>query len=555
VGGIRISLAGLAALVALACVAVPARAESPADWLYEPTTFTEVRLEVPPASIKKLEEEPKKYAHASFSLAETNGTPGSAGTFTAPIEVGLELKGNLGSLRTIKQKAAFKIEFNHYVPNQAFLGLEHMTLNNMVQDNSMIHEATAYTAFHDLGVPAPHVGFSYLTINGESYGLHLDIESQDKVSLEKQFGPFLAPPEHLYEGEYGADATPERWTELQNKEGEEAEPDLEALKNAVGATSPAFTQRVGPYAELTEMTKDWLVEKYVGHWDGYAGSGSPNNYYLFSNADGQFQILPSGTDQTWQSGQHLGFEATGGAVFNDCVADASCKALYRAAGTEALIKLNALSLDTVARCTATDLHPWQVLEGEISTGEKRGPSAAAIAEEGLHTREFIASRPAELASFLGVAAPPKESGEPACPPLRPIGGFPKPSSPETGTPETSVPAPTPPVAPTPPQLPAPTVQLGKFDAGAKRIVVHLTTSGPGVVVVSGSYRFGGKKLRACSGHSAVAAAGAAVVTCQLTKGARRRLERGSLRLGLTASFTPAAGPATAASRTLRLRRG
>jgi hypothetical protein len=536
------------ALIALACFAAPACAESPADWLYEPTTITEVRLEVPAKSIKKLEEEPKKYTHATFSLAETDGTPGTAGAFTAPIEVGLELKGNIGSLRTIKQKAAFKIEFNHYVEGQTFLGLEHMTLNNMVQDNSMIHEATAYSAFHDLGVPAPHVGFAYLTINGESYGLHLDIESQDKVSLEKQFGPFLVPPQHLYEGEHGADVTPAHWQELEVKEGEEEdEGDLEAFKDAVAATTPTFTPRVEKFADLREMTKDWLVEKFVGHWDSYAGNTSPNNYYLYSSAGGQFQILPSGTDQTWQEGNHLEFEAPGGALFNECKADAACKALYRAAGKEALTKLTALGLDTTARCTAADLRPWQTLEGEISTGEKRGPSATEIAEEVADTRAFIASRPAELATFLGEPVPPKETGEPPCPPLRPIGGFPKPS--------VSTPAPPGPQAKAAPAASPASIRLGRFESSGKRIVLHLWASAPGSVTAVGTYHFGGKKLRACAGGAAAVAPGPVIVACRLNAGFRRRPQDRALRVGLTAELTPNAGTAISASRTLRLARG
>jgi hypothetical protein len=42
-----------------------------------------------------------------------------------------------GSLRTLDQKAAFKIKFDEFIEGQTFLGLKKLTLNNMVEDPSM----------------------------------------------------------------------------------------------------------------------------------------------------------------------------------------------------------------------------------------------------------------------------------------------------------------------------------------------------------------------------------------------------------------------------------
>jgi spore coat protein CotH len=299
----RLKLTGAicGALVAL-IVAAPAAfaVGGSADWMYEPTSIAEIHLELPQASISALESEPKEYVEGSFSLAETDGTPGTAGTFSAPLTVGIELKGNLGSLRSVNEKAAFKIKFNKFVTGQSFLGLEKMTLNNMVQDPSMVHETTTYEAFHDMGVPAPHTGFAYLTINGKSYGLHLNIETQDAQSLENEFGTPFAEPQHLYAGEYGADVSNEplpsnsavkKWEALEVAEGKKSKKeDLAALLAAVEKSGEPFATRMASVADLTEMTKDWLVEKYVGNWDGYAGQSPdyyhPNNYYLYSDPRG-----------------------------------------------------------------------------------------------------------------------------------------------------------------------------------------------------------------------------------------------------------------------------
>ena len=118
-------LTGAVCAVLVGCAIWGAAAQAaggPANWTYEPTSFTEIHLTLPPASITKLEAEPKEYVEGTFELAETAGTPGSAGPFSAPLKVGIELKGNLGSLRRLSEKAAFKIKFDKYVEGQRFLG-------------------------------------------------------------------------------------------------------------------------------------------------------------------------------------------------------------------------------------------------------------------------------------------------------------------------------------------------------------------------------------------------------------------------------------------------
>jgi CotH protein len=74
----------------------------------------------------------------------------------------------------------------------------------------------------------------------------------------------------------------------------------------------------------------WAVEKYVGHWDGYAaqpGKFQPNNYFLYSDPSGVFQMIPWGTDETWE--RRLPFDGPAGLMFNRCLVDPACEALYR----------------------------------------------------------------------------------------------------------------------------------------------------------------------------------------------------------------------------------
>ncbi|HET7444380.1 MAG TPA: CotH kinase family protein [Solirubrobacterales bacterium] len=533
------ALALAASLASAFVVASAARAESPADWLYAPTTFTEINLTLPPASVATLEAEPEDhYVPGSFSLAETDGTPGTAGSFSTPIEVGIRLKGSSGSFRTLGEKAAFKIKFDEFVDGQTFYGLEKMTLNNMVQDPSMVHEVTAYEAFRALGVPAPRTGYTYVRVNGESFGLHLDVESLDKIALEKQLGPFLSPPQHLYEGESGADVTPAKSGLLEVDEGKKKEKgDLAALVNAVAATTPGFSERVEGLADLEEMTRMWAVEKYVGHWDGYSGftipgGELPNNYYLYSDATGAFQMLPWGTDQTWAD--HLPFEGDGGVLFDECKAETGaggCQELYRAALGQALADLVDLDPDRISGCASEALRPWQQYEQAQSKPARLVFSQDEIEDGVWATHEFILKRPAELATFLGTSVPATPLDRP-CPPLRravfraQAGAVQQPSTPATS--------------------PA-RVVLGRVDGHRRLLTARVAVSGPGEVEVRGMIGKAGDGVRAlnavtgCKGGKEAAGAGVVTLACRYTRSMRRQLAAGSLRVELGIGFSTQGG--------------
>src|SRR5215213_4514157 len=309
-----------------AAFAAPAGAALTAESMYEPETVVAIELGLPKASEDALRAEPDEYVEGTFSIAETDGTPNGIGPYSTPVPVGIRLKGNFGSFRDLDGKAAFKVKFNAFGGSK-YLGLKKLTLNNMVQDPSMIHEALVYPAFRAAGIPSPHAGYAYLHVNGVDYGLHLNLEALDDVALKKMFGSF-ADPQHLYEGGPEFDLVPGDLGKFEVDEGDEADlGDLEALIAAAGAGTPSFTPRLAPVADLAEMTRFWAAERYLGHWDGYSGQ-FVNNYYLLSSATGVFQMLPWGTDQTLRNWWYP-FTGKGGTLFKQCTAEAACASSYR----------------------------------------------------------------------------------------------------------------------------------------------------------------------------------------------------------------------------------
>lgn len=272
----------------------------------------------------------------------------------------------------------------------------------------MAHETLAYAAFRAVGVPAPRTGYAYVRVNGEDYGVYLDVETLDAIALQSRF----STTQHLYEGNYTNDMVPGAAPAFEVDEGSTTDrSDLDALIAAVDAPG-SWTDNVSPYADLTEMTRMWAVERYIGHWDGYAGWDdseygnlySPNNYYLHSDGAGQFSMLPWGVDQTWSTYPiATGFDDGQAVMFTKCLADPACAALYRDAVATVSSAVPNLHLDALADATAEMLRPWQELDPRREA--TLDDIDAGIA--GIH--DYLALRLQEAAAWL---TPPTVTGVP-----------------------------------------------------------------------------------------------------------------------------------------------
>jgi hypothetical protein len=521
---LTLTVAALAALPALA-----AAVEDPAAPMFDPSTVDVIELKLPPTSIEALEAEPGAYVPGTFEIAKTDGTPGGVGAFSAPLKVEIRLKGST-SFRELDDKSAFKLKFKK---TERYLGLKKMTLNNMVQDPSMTHETLSYAAFRASGVPAPRTGFAYLYVNGEDFGLELNVETMDDLALEKRFGAFKKPPQHLYEGASGADVEPGRATDFEVDEGDEADlSDLEALIGAANSTGPEpWSTRIDPFADLGEMTTMWAVEKYVGQWDGYSGRDGafqPNNYYLYSDPSGRFQMIPWGTDETWLQSRPVTFDGRAGLLFNECLEDPICEALYRESLGAAAAAIAGLDLRAQASELAATLGPWQQLE---AGNDRREHSLHEIREAVAATRRFIAARPAQVSDFLN---PP--SGEPG-----PAGTPPPPS------PTTTNPAP----EPAPERL----LRVGRLELQGSALHTDLHVSAAGELDQRATISIGGEPVHACGYRMQVAGARTVDLRCPLTPAVRERLRAHWLRLTVTTRFSAAAGAAETAVRRVTLPRG
>jgi outer membrane protein OmpA-like peptidoglycan-associated protein len=230
-----------------------------------------------------------------------------------------------------------------FVKDQTLFGISKFTLNNMVQDPSYIHETLTYRLYRSLGVPTPRTGYANVTLNGRDYGLHLNIETMDKILLAR-WGISTA---HLYKGAvpYFPDFYEGRESQFAIESGSKTDTsDLTAFIKIQAMRGPAWWAEMGKIADMKQMTLGWAVELYAGHWDGYVMN--KNNYFLNFDKTGKVTLLPWGTDQTWNGS--LNYFRSPALMINKCWAVPQCKLIYEQSLAEVANKAEQLDLETMA---------------------------------------------------------------------------------------------------------------------------------------------------------------------------------------------------------------
>ncbi|PRQ09075.1 CotH kinase family protein [Enhygromyxa salina] len=353
------------------------------DELFSIDRLPRFDLTLDPDSWAALEAEPKAWVPGSF---EYDGVVYD--------NVGIRLKGN-HSFRPIDDKPAFKIKFNKYIPGGRFLQLEGLTLNNMVVDSSMLREWIGYRVFRAIGVPAPRVGYAQVWVNGELYGLYLDIEPYDDEFLERVYAD---PSGNLYESDKNADLD-EPLDSWDQDEGEDlSRDDLLAFSQlALLDTNEVFYADAGG-VDLPRFLAFMAGETILGHFDGHIGG---HNFFVYHEP-----TLDQWSYQPWSLDQALVRKVTpfehNGYLGYKCLRDSQCLVDYLQASQLALAQFQTVDIRAeVERAIA--------LTDEAMHADPRRPYSAKSVESGRkRSLDFITARAAELAPQLDCLVDGKE---------------------------------------------------------------------------------------------------------------------------------------------------
>jgi hypothetical protein len=334
-------------------------AEDPLDAFFD-LVIHDVRMTVDESGIAALLDRPREYTRASVAI---DGAVVDA--------VGVRLKGGAGSFVPLDGdypeisgdgngrpgKSAFIIDFNRYRTGQDFLGLKKLTLNNMVQDPSCIHEFLGYALFREGAVPASRSGWARVRLNDEEKGLYALIETPDNDEfLERWFG---VDDGNLYEGAGGSDIRRGSVETFDQDNGtDRSMRDLKDLANALDEIGRGDALRVlQEHFDIDRYLAFATTEIYLGHWDGYTLSA--NNFAIHHDPDGgRWTFLPWGIDQLFEDemGRFGGVMTApgpawdhGGRVHSLCVSSAGCRKKLHRAFVDLFYRVELMNLPELAR--------------------------------------------------------------------------------------------------------------------------------------------------------------------------------------------------------------
>jgi spore coat protein CotH len=307
----------------------------PAEALFESGTIAEFDIQLSETSYAVLDGGAKVFVIGALS-ATVDGEQ-----IYVP-DIGVRLKGNYGSYLPLDEKAAFLLDFNRYVPDQTFLGLEKLAINNMVQDPSMQREVLGYRLFREGGAPAPRAAHAVVSVNGELYGLYTTVESADNEGLLDEW--FDDHDGNLYEGAYGSDLFLELLDTFDLDNGEDVDfADLVELILVLDSVADPeqFVEVASEVIDLDLYLTTAATGMYLGDWDGYYWSR--NNYYMYRRpSDMRWVWMPWGIDQTMAS--HLPVFEGDGRLTQMCNASLECRAMLADKYEEVVARVDALAL-------------------------------------------------------------------------------------------------------------------------------------------------------------------------------------------------------------------
>ena len=285
----RVTLLALLAAVNLSAEAFRARALAaptpplpPGAELFADGRIRTFKIELTESALATLKKNERAYVPATVT---------EGGTVFK--EAGVHLKG-MGSFQPFDQKPSLAVKFDKYTPDQRYLGLSKIFLNNSGQDSTFLAELMATQMFRDAGLPAARVTHAFVELNSRKLGLYVLIEAMNKDFLRQHFKNAKG---NLYEA-YLQDIDQQLDLDGGTDNGQA---DRKRLLEICNLPNPA--ERWSKLPEVLDVDKylsHCALEMFVAHTDGYALNR--NNYRLYHDPQtDRFTMIPHGLDWGFQN--------------------------------------------------------------------------------------------------------------------------------------------------------------------------------------------------------------------------------------------------------------
>lgn len=248
-----------------------------------PQTFV---ITIAPKFANQLREEPRNYVPATIQVGNRGFT-----------NVGIHLKGAAGSSRSFDDRPALTLNFDKFVKDQTFSGLDKFHLNNSVQDGTFLSESIASRLYREAGVPTARSGHAFVRLNGRDLGLYVLKEGYDSLFIRRNFPFGTNAPGNLYDGGFLQDV--DQNLELDAGKGPTDGSDLRRLRRAAGMPVSRRGAELDKVLDVDRFLTFLAIQALTDDWDGYGRNR--NNYRLyFDSVSGKAEFIPHGMDQLFR---------------------------------------------------------------------------------------------------------------------------------------------------------------------------------------------------------------------------------------------------------------
>ncbi len=339
----------------------------------------EFYIEVSDLAYDALVADPYEWTHASFTYAGV--------TYE---NVGLRCKGE-NSFLPFEQKCSLKVDFNKWEDIE-FMGLDELTLNNMSNDTSMMHERLAYQMYREFDVPAARATHALVYLNGEFYGLFAHVETVD-IRLARQW--FDDDSGTMYEvhdvdfKDYYID-------------GFSLEFGLDDRTDLIGTAAAIATYDgndaladLADHMNMDSFVDYWAVCIIVGQYDSYPFGWPGDDTHVYDDpVSGVLVWLPHGVDETFYD-PYRDPHVVNGVVAVTCLESPECTEQLHARAWDALDRSEEIGLLEHAQSVKAQVEPYVLMDTN-----KNYDSNSVYAEQDSMI-SFIANRRIDLEALIG----------------------------------------------------------------------------------------------------------------------------------------------------------
>lgn len=257
-----------------------AAVESAAFFKSDKIVHLDIEIGSKPLSLLRLD--PRKYVTATLTEGD-NVYP----------DIGIHLRGGLGSFRPIDEKPGLTLNINKFGEDKLFHGMDKWHLCNSAQDPSYLSELICGEMMRAAGVPTSRIHHAVVTLNGRPLGMYYLKEGYDKHFLKQHF---KNADGNFYDGGFLRDID-QPLQLVRTKDDVKDWADLKALTAA--AREPDLKKRFEKLEKLLDMDifiSNFVMQAILGDWDGYVFNR--NNYRVYHDPKrDKIIFIPSGMDQ------------------------------------------------------------------------------------------------------------------------------------------------------------------------------------------------------------------------------------------------------------------